>query len=346
MSKKSQSNQVEKISLPTLLSFEKTITNGIGDFFAFKNENLDLFFENKKEFYKTLVPVTASVVTANGTRNDYKAQKESETNVGYGNPQRIEVALMPSGNDAIYISFDLIINPHWQKPHSCDNIKYVEAIEKVTQLYSKKIGMKELAKLYTRQILSGDWGWRNKNLCDDCYKVVVSNNKRKLGRPLKEEIYSDEKLYEIILNALENPMKSAHLKVEGFFVVGNSEIYPSQLFTEKSTDKTAVGKLLAKHDDNQVYFSSFKIGNALRTIDCWYNNDEVNSPIAISPYGVERETAYPHRKENGNHLYTYLEDLDTIIDELENGFKKYKETDLHFLMACLILGGVFNKSSK
>ena len=81
---------------------------------------------------------------------------------------------------------------------------------------------------------------------------------------------------------------------------------------------------------------SVKIGNALRTIDTWYE-DNAKFPIAAEPFGAvtQRNQAYRATK---NDLYTLI--LDWVND------KALSEEAKNYILANFIRGGVFSGESK
>ncbi|OWG14679.1 CRISPR-associated protein Csy3 [Delftia sp. K82] len=84
---------------------------------------------------------------------------------------------------------------------------------------------------------------------------------------------------------------------------------------------------------------SQKIGNALRTIDTWYDGAQDLGPIAVEPYGsVTTQGKAWRQPKQKQDFYTLLDDwlLKDKVPPVEQQ---------HFVMAVLIRGGVFGDAS-
>ena len=84
---------------------------------------------------------------------------------------------------------------------------------------------------------------------------------------------------------------------------------------------------------------SQKIGNALRTIDTWYPNEdgEPLGPIAVEPYGSVTSQGRAYRQPKQKKDFYNL--LDSWI--LKNEAPEPEQQ--HYVMANLIRGGVFGE---
>lgn len=84
---------------------------------------------------------------------------------------------------------------------------------------------------------------------------------------------------------------------------------------------------------------SQKIGNALRTIDNWYEDAETFGPIAVEPYGsvTTQGKAYRQPKQK--------QDFYTLLDHWLLRDKVPTVEQQHFVIAVLIRGGVFGDAS-
>ena len=124
------------------------------------------------------------------------------------------------------------------------------------------------------------------------------------------------------------------LQVTAFVRMGaGQEVFPSQ---ELILDKGASKKSKTLYDVQGVAaIHSQKIGNALRSIDTWYEGAEELGPIAVEPYGsvTTQGKAYRQPKQKMD-FYTLLDNwlLKDQVPPLEQQ---------HFVMAVLIRGGVF-----
>lgn len=335
---------MKKIELPTVLAFEKSITPTIAPFYGFKWGNI--FNENTKELvFATgqkipalnmyLTPIETFEYTMKTTRSDIGALTEKEKNIGGSNIQRVDKAVLPLNTDSLFFEFSLIFNNSWEKPHSTNSREFYKLVKDFSTNYKEKISLSELSNLYTEQLFSNDLFFRNEHVSSENV-IVISKN---------DLILNKMQVAEEIKSALEGK-GGVFLKIQIFLrMTSNQEVYPSQLFLDGKEKEKASGKVLAKLKNGQVFFSDVKIGNAIRKIDSWY--EENASKISIQALGIDPTFAYANRKENGNHLYSYLQNLSEINENLKEGdFSKYKKEDLHFIVACLILGGLYNGESK
>jgi CRISPR-associated protein Csy3 len=114
-------------------------------------------------------------------------------------------------------------------------------------------------------------------------------------------------------------------------------VFPSQ---ELILDKGSAGKSKTLYDVGGVAaIHSQKIGNAIRTIDTWYEGADELGPIAVEPYGsvTTQGKAYRQPKQKLD-FYTLLDNwlLKDQVPPVEQQ---------HFVMAVLIRGGVFGDAS-
>lgn len=115
------------------------------------------------------------------------------------------------------------------------------------------------------------------------------------------------------------------------------EVFPSQeLVRESGNEKYKKSKFLYSVDEVAAMHSQ-KVGNAIRTIDTWYPDAEAFGPIPVEPYGsvTSRGVAYRQPKEKMD-FYSLLDGwiLKNKIPDIEQQ---------HFVVACLIRGGVFGE---
>ena len=105
-------------------------------------------------------------------------------------------------------------------------------------------------------------------------------------------------------------------------------------------DKDSAGKSKTLyHVDGVAAIHSQKIGNAIRTIDTWYEGAEELGPIAVEPYGsvTTQGKAYRQPKQKLD-FYTLLDNW-LLKDQVPPAEQQ------HFVMAVLIRGGVFGDAS-
>jgi CRISPR-associated protein Csy3 len=131
------------------------------------------------------------------------------------------------------------------------------------------------------------------------------------------------------------------LEVAAYARMGaGQEVFPSQeLILDRGSARGQKSKTLYTVDDIAAMHSQ-KVGNALRTIDTWYEDEEGLGPIAVEPYGsvTSQGKAYRQPKQK-NDFYNLLDNW-LLKDQAP------KPEQQHFVMAILIRGGVFGASEK
>jgi len=85
---------------------------------------------------------------------------------------------------------------------------------------------------------------------------------------------------------------------------------------------------------------SQKLGNALRTIDTWYEGVAELGPIAVEPYGSVTTQGKAYRQPQKK------EDFYSLLDNWLIKDKPPAPEQQHFVMATLIRGGVFGDAGK
>ncbi len=152
-----------------------------------------------------------------------------------------------------------------------------------------------------------------------------------------------KKIADKIAAALSGDSDPLRLEISGSGTLGKGqEVYPSQEFTENKK----AGKVLASvpnGEKRQAIMHSQKIGNAIRTIDIWYQGATPDKPLAIEPYGVIQQKALALRLPTSEmDLYTYLKKIDELTSKIQNGITD----ESRYVMACLIRGGVYSGKKK
>src|SRR6185437_12704393 len=307
-----------KVKYPSVLSYERSIQPSLG-----------LFYGLGPSGSKT--PINVSRTKIKGTIAHHQSEKDVEKAIGRPNLQEIESAYLPISADTLSVEYSIVFLNSSLEPIMCNENDYNSKLKELALEYKKAEGYRILAELYFKNIKDGRWLWRNKHM----------------GAPEVKfrEHLTDEQIISSIMEALSDCSgKPFILNVEGKIKLApNQEVFPSQEFEEKDKAKSKdyeVSRVLAKLESGQAYFHSQKIGNAIRTIDTWYNENGGTRAIAIEPYGVDQGLQKAFRKEK-NDLYTYLKDIDQLIALCKNGDLSAEKSRVHFVMACLIRGGVY-----
>jgi CRISPR-associated protein Csy3 len=346
-----------KLLQPSLLSYSRSLQPSSGLFYGI------LFIDGKK----IRIPVTVVQTSIRGTQSSHSAgQSFYDENPDKPNLQRIEVAHLPANSDTFECVFSLNVLGKSVKPDACNDDQFIEYVAQFLKIYTEKNGYAILAQKYVNQILNGSWLWRNRDADNLTITIKVMNRTNFLEEFNNEcqfivaQPYSEQqkKFLQMLIDqfaaALSGKSHLLRLEIVASGRIGlGQEIFPSQEFVEKEKMKDDIGRVLAKTSigtvENHAYLHPQKIGNALRTIDTWYSNASFVPPLPIEPYGVDSKMQKAMRvsKQSKNDFYSLLENIVSLTENLTQA-KKAEEIpgNIHFVVGCLIRGGVFSYSSQ
>lgn len=287
------------------------------------------------------------------------------------NLQRLESAKLDSEASKMLVSFEIrgsdiknlisVCSDGKEKGRSVATRKALhEFIEK-----SKKDGAFELlSQRYARNILNGRWLWRNKNYAVSVSikvtkKDLVKNQDEVLAnvsafdiptQHFDNVIDEERKIAESIANNLSGEeFSTLHVDaIVDFGTRSSVEVYPSQNYCDKGDSKNGIGRSLFKLPlaDSSLRNSmgsgfkvvgraalrDQKVGNAIRTIDDWYD-DYVNTStiIPVEPLGASKEinSLMRIKSDNGFKIFEKMDEVESLSKEAL------------FLLALLIRGGVY-----
>lgn len=220
-------------------------------------------------------------------------------------------------------------------------------------------GLNDVAARFARNIANGRWLWRNRTIARHITVRVSVAGKAlasfdALDTPLNHfnDISADERqLATYIADGLRGEDDSA-LDIEAqldFGVRGALEVFPSQNYVENKPRGFArplycLGAPERVHGNNGMEFESTrtmghaalrdqKIGNALRTIDTWYERyAEHGRPLPVEPNGASLE-AQEFFRDRKTSAFEFARRLNTLDPASPEGM---------FMIASLIRGGVFS----
>lgn len=335
---------------PSLLSYCGSLKPSIGFFYAIREDN------NEKK------PLLVNEESIRGTHANYGAQQK-ETNIGSPNLQLIDRAYLPAGFDQCQITFSLNVIPNALTPHACNDKTAHYMLTTLVDAYNQKNGFHYLAQHYAENIINGRWLWRNRSLAQTfTIQVTLPDNTLTftVNRLIPEDTIhahpedGKAQLAQFIADALSGKTACGLMIVTATFAVGDGqEVYPSQELPLDGEDKRGdykKSRILAQMD-NQAVLHSQKIGNALRTIDHWYPNADANYPLAVEPFGVDSVLQTAHRADSRTSFYSLLEKhyarYLTALETCHNAADlSGEDQQLHFIIACLIRGGVYSGEKK
>lgn len=303
-------------------------------------------------------PVKVRTKSVRGTisnRLKAKDQDPAKLDAAIENPnlQTVDVAALPADADTLKVQFTLRVLAGAGKPSACNNADYQAKLAQTIQGYVEHYGFTVLAQRYAANLANGRFLWRNR-VGAESVQVQVSQLKNgkaettwtfdALSYHLRSAHTEDDAVQSLAALMADGLAGVSHvlLQITAFVRMGaGQEVFPSQeLILDK--DKTKKSKTLYQvgekgHEIAAIH--SQKIGNAIRTIDDWYEGAEELGPIAVEPYGsvTTQGKAYRQPKQK--------QDFYTLLDNWLLNDKTPTEEQQHFVMAVLIRGGVFGDAS-
>ena len=332
--------KTDKPSIPSVLAFEKKLVPSDAQLFAVSWEN-----RNAPQGLKLQEKSVRGTIS-----NRLKTAKEADpakldASIENANIQTVDYCALPNDKDTLKVRFTLKVLSGVQTPSACNGQDFQKTYAHAGQAYIAKTQFKELAQRYATNIANARFLWRNRVGAEQIQVVVKHINSstdkptvwmfdakaiglRGFEQPAVAELAS------VMADSLSGKREFALLEVVAYSRLGaGQEVYPSE---ELVTVKESKSKVLYATDGIAALHSQ-KVGNALRTIDTWY---EVGArPIAVEAYGAVTNLGTAYRKP------TEKKDFYTLFDRFAVG-ESLNDDDEHYVMAMLVRGGVFGQSSK
>ena len=339
----------DKLTTATVLAFERKLDPSDALFAAGQWTDQD-----KPNAWQAVGVKEKSVRGTISNRLKTKDQDSAKLDAAIENPnlQTVDVAALPADADTLRVRFTLRVLPGVGEPSACNSTDYRKKLQDTVQAYLQKHGVIELARRYAHNLANGRFLWRNR-MGAEAVTVQISRLEKgeakqiwtfdSLALSLRDFNTTPEaaKALGELSNAIAQGLTGAHmlLQITAFVRIGSGqEVYPSQELIlgrgrgDKSKTLHQVEKIAGMH--------SQKIGNALRSIDTWYIGAEETGPIAVEPYGSVTTQGKAYRQpKNKDDFYTLLDDW-VLRDKMPAVEQQ------HFVIACLIRGGVFGDAGK
>lgn len=340
---------MSKLKTASVLAFERKINNSDGLMSCGIWEN-----RRNPDSWK---PVLINEKAVRGTISNRMKQDDAQDplivdkKIQNPNIQTVDVAALPFDCNTLKIEFTLRILNDFHKPSACNDADYQKHLLEKTTAYTNRYNCKELSLRYAENLANGRFFWRNRISADKIEVVVTVYEGAKPkesftfdGLKFNLNCFSEnqsaelEKLAQIIQAGLTGKQTS-FLKIEAFALLGNGqEVYPSE---ELVLDKKPGGKSKILYSlFKQAALHSQKIGNALRTVDTWYPRVSEFGPIAIEPYGSVTNRGIALRQPSEKI------DFYSLFDNWICKNKELSAEEQHYVVACLIRGGVYGESGK
>lgn len=283
-----------------------------------------------------------------------KDQDPAKLDAAIENPnlQTVDVAMLPANADTLSVTFTLRVLPGTGQPSACNDADYQKALQQTVQGYVQEHGFGELARRYAHNLANGRFLWRNR-IGAEQVRVVVSH----MAQGASAQVWAFDALQlglrdfdagasqtdrdalaALIADGLAG-RRHVLLKVQAFVRVGEGqEVFPSQ---ELVLERGRGDKSKTLYDvDGVAAIHSQKLGNAIRTIDDWYEDADGMGPIAVEPYGSVTTQGKAYRQPKQKL------DFYNLLDAWLLQGKAPPLLQQHFVMAVLIRGGVFGDAGK
>lgn len=216
-------------------------------------------------------------------------------------------------------------------------------------------GLVEVCNRFARNLLNGRWLWRNRLIASNIV-IDVSSEESPVAQanafdiPLKEfSNYSPDEL--ALGTVLAEQLRGNNLKplkvraTLDLLGTGAIEVYPSQNYIDDEKARKELSRSLYVYNKPRTQdkagpilmgFAAIrdqKIGNALRTIDTWYD-EEPCEPIAVEPLGANLK-ALKFFRQRSKSAFSMMQRLNEIDPASPEGM---------FMIASFLRGGVFTRS--
>jgi CRISPR-associated protein Csy3 len=321
------------ISLPSVLAFERKLETSDALMFS------GVWGESNKEPQPNNWRAIEVTKRKNGSTQSAYGTKDEDK--GKPNPVSSDNddANLFHDDDTLRVTFTLRVIGSLGIPFGCNDPDFTKAIKEKVSAY-KSQGLKELAYRYSYNIAAGRFLWRNRVGAEQLHIQIKVNDMDSItfnGYDFSLKNFETQrdntdllKIADAIYDGLHSDEQFVCLTIDAFIKLGKGQhVFPSQEMNigEKK-------KILFKLD-NFAAMHSVKIGNAIRTIDDWYENAEY--PIAVEPFGAVTQQGQAYRKTKTD-LYTLM--LKWVNE------KGVSDNDKDFVLANLIRGGVFGGKSE
>jgi len=325
------------IQLPSLLSFERKLETSDALMYSGNWNDIAKETESSNKNWHD-IKITPRFNRSTQSAYGIADAKKSEPNpVSAGTDD----ANLAHDKNTLKISFTLRVIGNVGAPFACNEPTFEEKISDEVILFKKENELKELALRYAYNIANGRFLWRNRVGAE---KITIHIFEGEATEPLEFNAYDYslkdfeknndnsnlEKLTKIFQKGLNAEDDFVFIKVNAYVKLGDGQ----HVFPSEEMNMNGNGKTLFKMNECAA-MHNVKIGNAIRTIDNWYDSAEF--PIAAEPYGSVTQRGQAYRKTK-NDLYTLM--ANWVKD------KELTDNDKNYVIANLIRGGVFGFGKK
>ena len=327
-------------------------------------------------FYKTsssdFMPLQIEVTKISGQKSGFSEAYGKNASIknlepqdlAYRNPHTVDMCYVPPNINELFCRFSLRVEANSLEPTNCNDRKVRQWLSRLAENYKKNSGYDELAKRYTMNLLMGAWLWRNQHTNGTKIEVVTSNGNSYViddarllswnGRWRDKDKECLDELSKEFSAALSDP--SIYWNIDVTATLKTSfcqEVHPSQKFTEKvqqgESSRQYATTIDPKSEQYAVCFQSVKIGAALSFIDDWWN-DEGDKRLRVHEYGADKDYLIAQRHPmTKKDFYSLIEKTALFVRYLKRNSLEDKtkiSNDIHYVMAVLCKGGMFQRGNK
>lgn len=293
------------------------------------------------------------------------------------NPQITETAKTEPDAQGLVIRYSIGFLPLHHLLSSTSEESFNDHCKDFVNKFVDSKELLEVSMRYARNILNGRWFYRNTELeisrkikvtflGSEIEPIVVnSETSLQFANGYTED---ERKLGKEICKCFKGISRMRFL-VEGiidFGFKGALEVFPSQNYVHAQNKPKGFARPLYKvgiiesrelndilKEDKPGKFNADmitigyaalrdqKIGNALRTIDTWYENGDDVNPIPIEPNGASLKDNKYYRKNKNSAFKLFRR-----IDELNPGENGELNKDAMFVLASMVRGGVLGEKGE
>jgi CRISPR-associated protein Csy3 len=281
-----------------------------------------------------------------------------------GNIHTVDFCSVPFGASHVECYFSVSFSSELRKPYKCNSVTVKRTLMQLVKAYEDNIGWSELVSRYLVNICAGKWLWKNTDKAY-CWNIELEPwpwsgdvvkfediRANYIERSDFEKHPNWESIVDMTKAAFSHANGLAIFEVKATLrLPTNKEVFPSQAFTEKESNSTSKSKTQSKsrvfqstivEDERSPILGIYKTGAAIATIDDWY--PDAVEPLRVSRFGVHKQdvTCYRHPSTQKD-FFSILQQAESYIKALSSSDKLEQETinDLHFLVANIIKGGMF-----
>lgn len=320
--------------IPSVLAFERHISPSDGTMYATKWDNKD-----------DCIPLHINSKTIRGLQIQRGCKDSQMVN---SNIQTVDYCMLPNDYDTLKLHYTLKFIGGLEMPTSCNNNEFLKKYQARISNSINNNYFQTIAKRYAINMANARSLWRNRLGATNIITRIMVNDQvfefNSMDFSLRNFDIDDlsiNTIAGIITDVFTNKQPAAIFIIDSFVQMGNGqEVFPSEDFIDKVPSKTKKDGELSKKLYSTYNIAAMhmqKIGNAIRTIDTWYNDYPTEQfPIAIEPYGSVINIGKIMRNTTSKTDFYTLFDNWVLNDDCA-----LTEEQLNYVLANLIRGGVF-----